>query len=966
MFCITKSIDLLNFLCADLPLVLSGKSVAFIDPHRATVPSSDKSPAGTKVKLSKVFKHAGHASTFHGIFGVDKAKTEYNGTLFRFPLRKPNNQSKIKSDHVTTEEIKGTLFESLKAEASYMLLFMKNVTKVSFFEWNKSLQNSEKLFTVQIEKNCISDILKEKSLFCKKQSTMVSSEVLIQLYDIAVNCFESHTSSEVECSTRWLILNVLGRANAKYDKKPTFPSIGLACQIPAVNLNQSCCCSTFPENLSKIAESLLRSHTDFQSMTLLPRKVEGSLNGCKAFCFLPLPLHTYLPVHIHGSFAVSRNRRSIAWQGVDIRNDDTEWNEDILKSMVAPAYSLLLLLHCKLFRYESPLESTVPNECENAYALWPVYDEVKNETIWRNLLKPVLSVLTSGKVLWSDVRGGCWVSFDEAYFALKDSPEIVISVLLQAGLPVVILPPRIYDTLCHIPCLDKILEERAIKPQDLRKHFPKNILCESRKGLEVLLNFLLSGIDYRSISEIYGIPLLPLMDGSCCSFAKKDPRIKKYVLPKELQNFYESFAAGTKDIVVDFHISLETYKKLESIYASTQLEIVDCKILFQDLVKASIFKWACRSSPDGAIAWTPGLNGHPSKKWLTDMWDFIGNKECYNVIIGLPIVPVRNEQNVYSLARVPEKNTGAMLCYISLSIYSQKLASALRKLQFVIVDQRLTCECSLFPFLSLKEFLKMLPTNAVQYVETMTREERDSLLSYIVKAADHLSHNDISKIRNLPIFRVTNREFKYSYLPLETGNSSISPFLRPKENVVTNLLLPPGVLDNYDNETLRFFSQVNVNTLSFSIFIVNHCIPFAKKLLQTLKLEEGNNIILALLDYLENDSRWQMKEYKVIIKCLKKSKIICNKFRKYACANEMYSKCKEIEILVDNFEMHTPHRQYSSCSSVLLSLGLKTWDYVKNDRDELLCLLKSIDKSSFKDTESELMYARSCLLLEEF
>ena len=930
--------------------------MAFIDPHRTTVPSSDASPAGAKKKLSKVLKHAGHASTFHGIFGVDKTKAEYNGTLFRFPLRKSNNQSKIKSNSVTTEEIKDTLFESFKAEASYMLLFMKNIVKVSLFEWNQNLNKAEELFSVAIKKDAISDILREKSLFCKEQSsTTSSSKVLIQLYDVAVRSREFYTSDEN--ITYWLILNVLGKVGSTSGKIPSFPSVGLACQIPAVGINQSHSSSIFPDNLSAIADSLWKSVAGSQSMAFLPRKQEGPLNGSKAFCFLPLPLHTYLPVHVHGSFAVSRNRRSIAWKGVDIRNDDTTWNEDILKSMLAPAYSLLLLIQCRLFRYESPLNSTEPDAYRSAYTFWPVYDEVKNETIWKNLLEPVLSVLTFSKVLWSDASGGQWVSFNDAFFASKGSPKIVVAALLQAGLPVVILPPKIYDTLCQIPCLDKILEERAIKPQHLREKFPKDFRCESKKDLDVLLNFLLCGIDNKNVSEIYGIQLLPLMDGSCCSFANI-----KYVLPEELQTFYESFMVGTEDMVVDFRVSRDTYKKLKSICAFTKLEMVDFKILFQVLVKISISKWAGQSGLDSGIAWKPGTSGHPSRKWLTDIWDFIRNKNCINVVQGVPIVPVRCKHDVYSLVPLPPKNAGSMLCYISPSIYSQKLASALRKLRFVIVDQMLTCESSLFPFLSLKEFLAMFPTNAVKCVEKLTSQERDALLSFIVKPGDNLnlSPNSISKIRKLPIFSVTDKESKFTYVPLD--GSPTCPFLRPKNRIVADLFLPPSVIAEYDDETLQFLSQVNVKTLSLSDFIVDHCIPFAEQLLRNSKFEEGERIIFTVFNYLEINSRWKLKKYQPIINCLKKSEIICNESRKYFCANEMYIQCKEFKILVANFEMHTPSRRYSSFESVLLCLGLKTWSDIQKNRIELVHLLKSVDKEL---STKEIMYERSNLLLTE-
>ena len=64
------------------------------------------------------------------------------------------------------------------------------------------------------------------------------------------------------------------------------------------------------------------------------RRPEG-----QAFCFLPLPVHTGLPVHVNGYFELSSNRRDI-WFGTDMTGAGrmrSEWNLALLE--VLPSLS---------------------------------------------------------------------------------------------------------------------------------------------------------------------------------------------------------------------------------------------------------------------------------------------------------------------------------------------------------------------------------------------------------------------------------------------------------------------------------------------------------------------------------------------------------------------------------------------------------------------------------------------------
>ena len=63
-------------------------------------------------------------------------------------------------------------------------------------------------------------------------------------------------------------------------------------------------------------------------------EVAHSVRG-RAFCFLPLPAETGLPVHVNGYFELSSNRRDI-WRGDDLAGEGrtrAQWNKALLQGV---------------------------------------------------------------------------------------------------------------------------------------------------------------------------------------------------------------------------------------------------------------------------------------------------------------------------------------------------------------------------------------------------------------------------------------------------------------------------------------------------------------------------------------------------------------------------------------------------------------------------------------------------------
>ena len=125
---------------------------------------------------------------------------------------------------------------------------------------------------------------------------------------------------------------------------------------------------------------------------------EASIKG-RAFCFLPLPAETGLPVHVNGYFELSSNRRDI-WRGDDMAGEGrtrAEWNQALLEDVVAPTYARMLLRLAK---------TTGPETLDWYYSIWPA-DTVAEP--WLSLSRRVYVETLKMPVLYCNLGGGRWV-----------------------------------------------------------------------------------------------------------------------------------------------------------------------------------------------------------------------------------------------------------------------------------------------------------------------------------------------------------------------------------------------------------------------------------------------------------------------------------------------------------------------------------------------------------------------------
>jgi len=293
----------------------------------------------------------------------------------------------------------------------------------------------------------------------------------------------------------------------------------------------------------------------------------------KAFCFLPLPVGTGMPVHINGYFELSSNRRDI-WFGQDMAGDGkrrSEWNSVLLSDAIGPAYSRLLAAAARDFGDTDP---------KLYYSLWPTTPPSEP---WRTAYKALFRGTKDLPVLFTTYDGGSWIPASKAIVIGKDySDESKVididdnedehnvdvhnqinddttvvadgkmsleNILLSEGLPVVMVPQDLQTALVtenavHAEAGPKFIRDHFSKPIqhpciDMNYHSSSSSTDRNvgHKHALFLLSIASSDVNIQSrLSDVTrfdvleNLPFIPLGNHSMGTFQKR-------YLPK---TYYES------------------------------------------------------------------------------------------------------------------------------------------------------------------------------------------------------------------------------------------------------------------------------------------------------------------------------------------------------------------------------------------------------------------------------------------
>ena len=156
------SLQLDVLILLDLPTIISGKWLCYMDPQKKIW----RGDPGHKYKLTNnKLLNSGSFSPFQFADQCSLQKhQDYNGTIFRFPLRK--ERSDLSDKLYSVAKLK-ELIKSLKDDAAILLLFLRYVEKIEVFIINARSQVN-KTFSVEFDKATEYNRRKLKTAFWEK------------------------------------------------------------------------------------------------------------------------------------------------------------------------------------------------------------------------------------------------------------------------------------------------------------------------------------------------------------------------------------------------------------------------------------------------------------------------------------------------------------------------------------------------------------------------------------------------------------------------------------------------------------------------------------------------------------------------------------------------------------------------------------------------------------------------------
>ncbi|KAM4703080.1 sacsin-like [Rhinophrynus dorsalis] len=507
----------------DCPSFVTGDNVLCVfDPNLLFLESSNCESPGGKFHVNNEFKcmfKDVYDTFLHCQFNLQE------GTLFRLPLRMAETvaMSKICNQTVSLEDIR-SMGRELAENADSLTLFLNNIQKITFSEISDTGDVKQ---TLSI-KTKIEDVYENmQTAFKDKLAQMAENEThMPETVPFRVFYKMEIKSSHSKKPRHWLIAKQLGIEGED-------------------NL----------ANLIRISNSL--------HQTVIPH---GAIATClndsnegKAFCTLPLPVETGLPVHISANFIVDSARRDICKE--DGTSPKTEWNTFLLSNVIAPLYCYLLVLirndiskgkkeplvfkgwhSCKLllnrFLHVFPrVTESVPPEWQKlvGQVYWTIFKkQLKLIPVYRvQERKEKFGSTQMVHIEWSCV--GQSSICEEPYFLTDEKYEKMGFVLHNINMKLV------FGGSLHFICIE--FKRAGVKIKELTPktlcnflreiplHLQGNTLpmpvCETflreEKSCKILLQYCLSGYNAKNNIDLQGVPLLVTVDGMLRYFNRNEP-----------------------------------------------------------------------------------------------------------------------------------------------------------------------------------------------------------------------------------------------------------------------------------------------------------------------------------------------------------------------------------------------------------------------------------------------------------
>ena len=303
-----------------------------------------------------------------GVFGVSKKTFSadsrgFPGTVFWFPLRQTG--SKLSSTVYSQEKVEN-LLDAFKAEAPSLLLFLNNIQRVSIYARDDTCR-PEELFSVGLASACLAQVREERGKFVaaiREGGQGLPAEALSCVTEVIMETVDHLPDRKALGTEESARSTAAGNSSPRSDPAEANSHDPAAEAAPEAVKHESGLRNTrcwlvvsyhagqgdTSKELKQLCADPELSYRPYVGIAV-PMTDHDNFQS-QVFCFLPLPLDTRsptgLPVHVHGYFALSQNRRHLKWPTADQLSHRKKldpplrWNCLLVHELLPRAYEILL------------------------------------------------------------------------------------------------------------------------------------------------------------------------------------------------------------------------------------------------------------------------------------------------------------------------------------------------------------------------------------------------------------------------------------------------------------------------------------------------------------------------------------------------------------------------------------------------------------------------------------------------
>ena len=627
-----------------------GDVLCIFDPHCKYVPGATRFEPGRMYrnvpKLRKVFPDV--FSCYN-----DKEFPLRNSTMFRFPLRtlEMANDSKISKSPVTLQAL-DEMMNALKKELFEVMLFVNNVTKITLCEIDPKTGKTNNHYFVE-SKMTEEDAAKRQEFASHvrqigksagQRDNMFPNNIEGKKCSYVVKLQDSNGNEE-----KWLIVQQIG-----FDNKV---------QASITNAYQK-------QDLGMLPRGGVACLLEKK-----PTKNWSENRKRRAYCFLPLPLETNLPVHINGHFALDHEARRNLWRD-ETGGYRSDWNNALLGDVIAPCYLTLLdevreflhlpsapdkeqfTLHCteealfrKIDQYEKLFPLVVSGETYWATLGRAVYQKMDER---RLRLLPVVrggeaeGTVSEQRLTWLPPTGegrekaffnnlaesGCFSSHSRGFLGKCDTEKEVKrmleyrkrleEILLETGFNLV----KFSLTLCEAfknsfvicDCVSPSAVIRFYKTfndvEPICKIGPISVNVEkspfkSADNVSLVLKYCKE--DTSFLENLPGLPLLVTQENQLRAFSTTDPRFLSR---------HHSILPQCRELFVHERLRIHIFGDVKSHESSVfkRFGVQDFATNLNRCLPSDFF------TEDDYVSWCPTQESVPNEHWIQGVWNFLNEE----------------------------------------------------------------------------------------------------------------------------------------------------------------------------------------------------------------------------------------------------------------------------------------------------------------------------------------------------